>query len=193
MFTRLDILGFWRQAKISDNRLAEVKAVADKIMGFRQQFYDPVAVATGVPWYGIATKDYREPEPAFNHSQYLGNGDPLSHKTTHVPRNRGPFLGPNAWQDGAMDAIHISGWDHLPSGWHWDIVTLLIKDEAFNGMGYAHMGLRSPYVFGGTNMQQRGKYTGDGHFDPSHWDTQIGTAAIYLALKEFHGIDLSEA
>ncbi len=83
--------------------------------------------------------------------------------------------------------------DHLPAGGHWDIVTALIKCEAFNGMGYAAHGLPSPYVWGATNIQQAGKYTSDHGFDPTIWDHQPGVAALFLALKNLYGIGLNEA
>jgi lysozyme family protein len=187
MFSRLDILGFWQKCQITPLRLNEAKRAADLVMSFKSM-YDPVQAATGVPWYGIGPIDSRE--ESFNHKGYLGNGDHWNKKSVHVPRGRGPF---KSWQEGAIDSIHISGWDRLPSGAHWDIVTLLMKHEVYNGMGYAHMGIRSPYVWGATSMQQRAKYTSDGHFDPNAWDTQLGTAAILLALKQFHGVDLNEA
>lgn len=187
MFSRLEILDFWRKAQIAPARLSVVKANADKIVSFKD-IYHQVEAGTGVPWWVIGGIDMREED--YNHKGYLGNGDPLSRKTTHVPRGRGPFAN---WYEGAIDAIHVSGWDRLPSGGHWDVVTCLIKAEAYNGLGYAHMGHRSPYVWGATNMQQRGKYVSDGHYDANAWDNQLGCAAVWLALKQFHGVDLNEA
>lgn len=186
MFSRLDYLSFWQKAKLNATRLSDANHAADKILKFRHEFYEPVEAATGIPWFVLGAIDMREEN--FNHTGYFGNGDPLNKKTVHVPRGRGPF---KTWYEGAIDAIHLDGLDRLPSGGHWDIVTSLIKCEAFNGSGYAHMGMRSPYVWGGTNMQQRGKYVKDSHFDPSAWDVQIGCAAVLLALKA-KGIDVNE-
>lgn len=187
MFSRLDILGFWQKCQISSASLNAAKIFADKVMAYKFM-YDQVQSGTGVPFYVTGVVDMREEN--FNHHGYLGNGDPLNKKTVHVPKGRGPFAN---WYDGAIDAFSVSGWSRLPTNGHWDIVTALIKLEAYNGLGYAHMGLRSPYVWAGTNMQQHGKYTSDGHFDANAWDTQMGCAAVLLALKEFHGVDLNEA
>jgi lysozyme family protein len=184
MFSRLDILGFWRACTIQ-NSLAG--SVASQVMNF-QSMYQEVQSLTAVPWYVVGGIDYRE--ESFNHNGYLGNGDPLDRVTTNVPRGRGPFTN---WQSGAIDAFQISGWDRLPTGAHWDIVTALMKCEAYNGEGYAHMGIRSPYVWAGTNMQQRGMYTADGAFDPTAWDTRLGVAAIFLVLKQSYSVDLNEA
>lgn len=187
MFSRLDVLGFWSKASITPSKMSQVQSAANKIMSFKSM-YDEVEQATLVPWYVTGVIDMRE--ESFNHNGYLGNGDPLNKKTVHVPRGRGPF---KTWFDGAIDAFQISGWSRLPSGAHWDIVTALIKLEAYNGEGYNHMGIRSPYVWAATNMQQHGKYTADGHFDPNAIDSQLGCAAVLLALKQFHGVDLNEA
>ncbi len=188
MFSRFDILDFWRKAAIAPARLSVVKANADRIVAFRKDFYDEVQAGTGVPWWVVGAIDMREED--FNHHGYLGNGDPWNKKSVHVPKGRGPF---KSWFEGAIDSIHFSGWDHLPTNGHWDIVTCLIKAEAYNGLGYAHMGKRSPYVWGATNMQQAGKYVADGRYDGNAWDNQLGTAAVWLALKQFHGVDLNEA
>lgn len=187
MFSRIDILGFWQKCQLTSSRAAETMTAANRIVELKPT-YDPVQAQTNVPWYVIGAIDDRE--ESFSHRGYLGNGDPLNKKTTHVPRGRGPF---KTWSDGAIDAIHVSGWDALPTGGHWDIVTALIKCEAYNGEGYEHRGIRSPYIFGATNMQQRGKYVADGHWDGNAWDSQLGVAAILLALKQFHGVDLNEA
>lgn len=184
---RMKVLSMWQKCQIKPARLTEMKHLADIIASYRAQFYDPVEKATGVPWYVVGAIDCREED--FKHGSYLGNGDPLYRVTTHVPRGRGPF---SSWFAGAIDAFHLDGMDHLPAGGHWDIVTALIKCEGYNGLGYASKGLPSPYVWGGTNIQQAGKYTSDGHFSAATWDTQPGTAAMWLALKQFHGIDLSE-
>ncbi len=187
MFSRLQILSFWIKAQITPSWIDIVKAQANQVVSFKR-LYDPVADATRVPWWVIGAIDDRE--ESFHHKGYLGNGDPFNKKTTHVPRGRGPFA---SWSDGAIDAIHVSGWDILPASGHWDIVTCLIKCEAYNGEGYEHRGIRSPYLWGATNMQQRGKYTADGHWDGNAWDSQVGCAALFLALKQFHGVDLNEA
>lgn len=186
MFSRLDILGFWQKVQLV--RGPEAEAAAKKIVGFKEEFYDSVQAATNVPWWVLGSLDMRE--ESFNHKGYLGNGDPWNKKSVHVPKGRGPF---KSWNEGAIDSIHTSGWDRLPTGGHWDIVTCLIKCEAYNGLGYAHMGHRSPYVWSGTNMQQRGKYVADGHYDANAIDTQLGCAAVWLALKQNHGVDLNEA
>lgn len=181
MFSRQDVLGFWTNCALTD--VGRTRMQAERLLSFRS-LYDAAAAESQVPWYVIGALDYREED--FAHSGYLGNGDPLDRVTTHVPKGRGPF--PD-WSAGAADALSLGGWNVLPPGaTRWDIVTVLQKCERWNGMGYAERGLRTPYVWAGTNKQQRGKYLSDGHFDVQAWDTQLGCAALFLALKQFAGI-----
>lgn len=184
---RLDVLARWQRAEIRDSRKTVLSTVAKRVLAFKQEFYDPVEEALGIPWYVIGALDMREAN--FDHLAYLGNGDPLNKPTKHVPKNRGPFLN---WFSGAIDSLKLDAFDSLPPGGHWDIVTALIKCELFNGSGYAKHAMPSPYVWAATNIQVPGKYTSDGHFDPNVMDVQPGCAALFLALKHNHGVDLKE-
>lgn len=188
MFDRMHVLNLWQNAIIMLDYEPELHALADKLISFKAGYYDQVEKQTNIPWYVVGALDSRE--ESFDHSCYLGNGDPLSRPTRHVPQGRGPF---SSWYAGAIDSLTLDGFSRLPSGGHWDIVTSLIKCESYNGLGYAHMGLPSPYVWALTNQQKPGKYISDGHFDHSVWDRQPGCAAIFLALKKYHGVDLREA
>lgn len=184
---RMKVLGLWQRCEIHQDLVPMFEHMADRALSYKQAFYDPVSLATNIPWYLIAALDMREEN--FNHSGYLGNGDPLWEKTRHVPKGRGPF---KTWYEGAIDALNLDGMSHLPTDGHWDIVTVLIKCEAFNGLGYASKGLPSPYVWAGTTIQKYGKYRSDGHFDPNAWDEQPGCAGLFITLKNNHGIDLKE-
>lgn len=185
---RMEVLKLWQKAKIRNDREQEIRHVCGLVLQYKADFYDPVEKALGVPWYVTGAIDCRE--EAFNHGRYLANGDPLWKVSTHVPRGRGPF---KTWYEGAIDAFTLDGMGDLRSGGHWDVVTALIKCEGYNGWGYARMGLPSPYVWGATNNQHFGKYTADGHFSGSAWDSQPGCAAIFLGLRDWHGVDLKES
>lgn len=188
IINRMAVLSFWRACVVLPEHQAEMENYAKKALLYKPSFYDPVSSALGIPWYVIAALDMREEN--FSHNGYLGNGDPLWRVTTHVPKGRGPF---STWYEGAIDALNYDRMNILPPGGHWDIVTSLIKVEGYNGMGYATKNLRSPYVWAKTNQQQHAKYVADGHFDPNAWDTQPGCAALFLTLKQKHGVDLNEA
>lgn len=141
--------------------------------------YRAIEFASGVPWPLIAVLHRRESDANFG--TYLGNGDPLSRRTTHVPRGRGPFTGPNAFKSGAVDALHLDG---LTAVKDWTLEKMLWYAEIFNGLGYENHGLPSPYIWGGTNIQKAGKYVSDGVWSSSAWDSQPGCAPIlYLISK----------
>ncbi len=114
---------------------------------------------------------------------FLGNGQRLSLKTTIVPKVLGPWLQPypENFLAGALVALRIDAIDQVSD---WSLARATYESETLNGWGYLNHGLPSPYVFGGTSIQQKGKYTTDGHLDMSVMDSQLGTVAIMESLFE---------
>lgn len=163
----------WDAMSIKPDRLAEMKRYAQFAVDHRSQYLD-VEKATGVPWPLVAVLHRRESDADF--STYLGNGDPLNRKTTHVPKGRGPFP---SFLAGAEDALHLDRLDQVKD---WRLEKMLYYAELFNGAGYDMRGLPSPYLWGGTNQQKPGKFTSDGHFNRSAWDSQPGAAAILFEI-----------
>lgn len=140
--------------------------------------YQRISDATGVPVAVLMALSERE--MSGNLHCYLGNGQRLTTRTTIVPKNRGP------WPDtidgfiaGALDALHLDGLDQIaktPEG--WSLTRFAYESELWNGFGYRARGIPSPYVFGATTVQKRGKFIRDGVYDPSVMDPQLGTLAI---------------
>ncbi len=165
----------WSNAKIT--RAKEFAAVAKRLVAAKAR-YQTVERRTGVPWFVIAVIHEREASQSW--TTQLGQGDPLSRKSTHVPRGRGPF---KTWEDGAFDALALCApfaakWrDWTPGG----TMTLL---EEYNGLGYAARNLPSPYVWSGTDQYVKGKYVADGQFDPNAVDRQLGCAGLILAMAK---------
>lgn len=135
----------------------------------------------GMPWEFVAVTHYREAgfnnqgQPRFD--RYLGNGQVLSKKTTIVPAGRGPWGGPTAWEDGAVDALLYAP-PKAALNKDWSIGGTLNKLEEYNGLGYRYKGLPSPYLWARTDQYDKGKYVADGVYDPNHVDTQLGVAGI---------------
>lgn len=162
----------WDAMRINPSRVQEF----DKLARFaitNKARYQAIERATGVPWFLIAVIHRREGNANFG--TYLGNGQSLARKTTIVPRGRGPFTGPDAFERGAIDALKIGGLDKVQD---WRLEKCLFYCETFNGWGYANKGLPSPYVWGGTNIQKPGKYVSDGVFSKTAMDGQPGCAPI---------------
>lgn len=124
-----------------------------------------------------------EREMSGNVHCYLGNGQSLTHRTTLVPADRGPWLQP--WPEnfiiGALDALTLDG---LTSITDWTLARSAYEAEIWNGPGYRNRGLPSPYVFGATTVQRPGKFVRDRVFDAEVMDPQLGVIAIIEEL--FH-------
>lgn len=175
----------WDAMKIKASRLAEFNVYVRRILSHKIE-YTAIEVGTardglgpegqGVPWYLIAVLHLRESSSDF--STYLGNGEPLNRVTRLVPKGRGPF---KSFYDGAMDALRIDG---LSSVLDWRLEKTLYYTELYNGPGYYNHGLPSPYLWGGTDQQRKGKFTSDGRWDASVMDMQPGCAPIIRMLSE---------
>lgn len=142
--------------------------------------YKAVEDITGVPAELVGAIHLQE--ASGNFSKYLGNGQPLSMRTTIVPKGRGPF---KDWQSGAIDAmkyelnvLRLS----LPDG-PWTIGKMLWFAEAYNGAGYFRRKLASPYVYAWSNHHQKGRFVADGVFSPT---SVPGNPGVAVVLKRFY-------
>ena len=166
----------WDAMEIKANRKAEFDRDAQFALAHKGQ-YQAIELLTGVPWALVAVLHRRESNANF--STYLGNGQSLSRKTTIVPKGRGPFFGPNAFIDGAVDSLKL---DLLTDVKDWRLEKELYYCEQFNGWGY---GMKpSPYVWGGTSVQLIGKFARDHYFDPHLWDPQPGCAPLLATIAQ---------
>lgn len=163
----------WANMKISADKGNAFKVVADRLSSpVAKSRYITVSARTGVPWEFIAVTHQRESSQNWN--TQLAQGDPLSRKSTHVPKGRGPF---QSWEEGAYDAL-VNCAPYAARNKDWSIGGTLEMLEKYNGLGYAAKGVPSPYVWAGTNQYVKGKYVADGKYDPNHVDTQLGCAGL---------------
>lgn len=162
----------WDRMTVNAGRAAMFKSQAQFALDHKTR-YQEIELASGVKWYHVAVLHRRESDANF--LTYLGNGQSLNHRTTIEPKGRGPFIGPAAFLDGAIDALKIDG---LTAVKDWRIEKILYYCELFNGTGYAGKGLPSPYIWGGTNIQLPGKYVADHDFDRRVMDPQPGCAPL---------------
>jgi len=162
----------WSRAKITR---AGFPVVAQHLFAAKAR-YQTVETATKVPWWCIAVVHEREASQNWN--TQLGQGDPLSRVSVHVPAGRGPF---HSWEDGAFDAlVHCPPFAARNTDWtSGGALTIL---EEYNGLGYAGRGRPSPYVWSGTDQYVSGKYVRDGVYDASVIDEQLGCAGLLLAM-----------
>lgn len=165
----------WANAK--PTREAEAAKVALRLYKARQR-YQAVERQTGVPWLAIAV--IHERESSQNWMGSLAQGDPWDRVSIHVPAGRGPFA---SWEAAAIDAL-VKCPPFLARHKDWSIAAALTALETYNGIGYAARGVPSPYLWSGTNQYRAGKYVRDGVYDPGKVDSQLGCAALIIALME---------
>ncbi|MEO6846181.1 MAG: hypothetical protein ABI443_02440 [Chthoniobacterales bacterium] len=139
----------------------------------------------GVPAEIIFALHYREADNDF--TCHLANGDPLIHRTFHAPAGRIPGINPPyTFEQGAIDALY--GIDQMQcTDWH-NLGARLDAIESYNGTGYRrfHPEVPSPYLWSGTTIYTRGKYTADGRYSATAVDAQLGCVAILKRMDAVH-------
>lgn len=148
--------------------------------------YQAVEATTGVPWFVIGCLHMRE--AAANFAGWLHNGDPMHRagvpaRTVHVPRDRPP--NPSvSWEEGGYDALVTC--ERLNEIKDWCPERVAYAAELYNGFGYRNptRNIPSPYLWGGTSVQKRGKFVADGKYDASEMDPQLGAMAVLKTIME---------
>lgn len=165
---------------IRPEKLAAADAVARKIVAARAR-YEAVSKATGVPWQIIGVIHAMEAGLSFK--SHLHNGDPLTARTRQVPTGR-PKAGspPFAWEESAIDALRYDGLDKIMD---WSPERECYELEGYNGWGYRkyHPEVLSPYLWSYSNHYSRGKYVGDGHWDPNAVSGQCGAIVLLKRVR----------
>jgi len=169
----------WHVMHVHSDLLTTIDRVSSHLIApTAKARYEVVSAKTGVPWSMLACLHRRESDGDF--STYLGNGQSLAHVTTIVPKGRGPFTGPDAFIDGGIDAINIEKWGSISD---WRVEKQLYYMLLFNGIGTEPFH-PSSYIWGGTNIQQRGKWIRDHVYDPTVMDPQPGCAPLLKRISE---------
>lgn len=170
----------WQKCEIPPNRLAEVVSVAKRLAASpAKTTYAQIEALTDVPWWVVAVIHEREANQNFYCS--IAQGDPWNRVSRHVPKGRGPF---KSFIEAAVDALKncapkVAQWKDWSAG---GTLTIL---EQYNGLGYEEYHAEaSPYIWGATNQEMRGKYVGDGEYSAAAWDTQLGCAAMLKKMME---------
>lgn len=171
----------WHAMTIDPARLASFNATAAKLVASKPRF---MAVESRlkslghyVPWWFIAVIAEREYGGPPHWDKQLAQGDPLSSISHNVPAGRGPFLGPDAWIRGCLDAL-IDCAPYLAKWTNWSLGGMLTGGEEMNGLGYAAHGVPSAYVWSGTNQYVSGKFVADHVYRAGVKDVQEGIAPL---------------
>lgn len=167
------------EQKAAARKFAET-AIANK------QRYAAVGDPLGIPWWFIAGVHLLESTYSF--TTHLHNGDSLKAKTHRVPAGR-PKTGtpPFTWEFSATDALVREKLHNLKD---WSLPRALYRWEVYNGTGYRKRGIPTPYLWSYSTIYDKGKYVGDGVFDPNKVSQQCGAAVLLMALVELGAVDL---
>lgn len=154
-------------------RVAEIERTLDVIFAHRDRYEAVANKLPAPPWWIIALIHMREASLDFG--THLHNGDPLSKPTVHVPKGRPTGKGPFTWSESAWDALR---YDRLDKMDYSDVAGAAYALESFNGWGYRFHANASPYLWAASNRYIKGKFTDDGHYDPSAVDAQLGAMTV---------------
>jgi lysozyme family protein len=184
----------WRGMVVTKGaKAAAVKAAQTIIRLGDAGRYAKIQQTTGVPWFVTGLIHMRESN--WNFATWLHNGDPMRDrngrplKTVRVPAGRPPNPAVD-FDAGAYDAfVTLKGFDKIKV---WGAPIIAYINESYNGFGYRHpaRNIPSPYLWGGTNRQKRGKFVSDGVYDRNVWDTQLGVMAVLKEIITAKGITL---
>jgi lysozyme family protein len=178
---RDEYAAFWATMKVNEGVDADSEA---SFAVSHQVTYAQAGDPLGVPWWWIAIVHRMEADGNFH--CHLHNGDPLTARTVHVPAGR-PLTGspPFTWVASAQDALTLEGFANQDD---WSLPVSLWRLERYNGMGYRRMGYATPYLWSGSNYYVAGKFTSDGHYDPTDVSKEIGAAVILRALIDSNAV-----
>lgn len=174
----------YNNAAIRPEYKGELLIVRDRVISGKGRYAGVAAtLGNGISWWFIAITHFMEAGAKWpNHFNFhLHCGDPLTHRTTHVPANRpaaAPAAGeghPYTWEESALDALAFMKYDKVTD---WSLENCLILFEKFNGLGYKRKGVLSPYLWSYTTAYKSGKYVLDGKYDPNAVSKQPGCVAI---------------
>ncbi len=178
-FDRLkaDYLSLYASCQIRPEWKDQVAWHRQKLLQYRPK-YEPVAAATGAPWWFVGI--VHALEGSFNFATHLHNGDPLGAQTVRVPAGRPPMWNPPGdWAASAIDAITFEGYANQAD---WSLARALYRFEGFNGFSYYEKGVNSPYLWSFSNHYSKGKFVADRVYDPETVSKQCGAAVMLRAL-----------
>jgi lysozyme family protein len=144
--------------------------------------YNYVPENKGIPWFVIAFIHYLECNFDFN--KHLFNGDSLKDYTHRAPSGQ-PRIGhppPFTFEESAVASIKKEEFHRIDQ---WPLPVILKACEQYNGFGYEKWKVNTPYLWGGSNHYQIGKFvehkvdgTWKSVFEPKVVSKQIGVAVI---------------
>ena len=155
-----------------------------------KSMYKKVAKKAKVPAQLVAAIHYRENTSdclGGKFDSYLHNGDMLGKETVNEPK--GIFYPKGQFVRAAQNAIDMKSsyrGRYKLSATSKDFVGMCSFALTYNGKPQSkRIWQHSPYVFSGTNINKKGKYTDDSGYDPNVVDKQVG---VFLLIDKIYTI-----
>ncbi|MBD2211556.1 hypothetical protein H6G64_15770 [Calothrix sp. FACHB-156] len=183
----------WNRCEIKPENVTLTQDIVATIRTNRGR-YEALQRKLNVPWYFIAV--IHNMESSLKFTRHLHNGDSLKKRTFNVPSGR-PIADPingwgvgYTWEESAIDALTLHEFDKVKD---WSLAAQLWQIEKYNGFGYRlyHPEVLSPYLWSGTNLYSRGKYTSDGKWDEDAVSGQMGVASLLKVLLKVENMQIS--
>jgi lysozyme family protein len=175
-----EYIRLFEAAEVRPRWTGDVAYYMSRVREFRPR-YERVASRLGIPWAFIAC--IHALESSFDFNTHLYNGDPLSARTVHVPRNKPDAPPANGeryeWEEGAEAAMRDK---ELAFATDWSLPRILYRLEAYNGFGYRSQGVATPYLWSFSTLYDKGRFVADHRFDPNAESRQAGAAVILKQL-----------
>lgn len=168
MNTQIEYETLYRDAVLRPDMSSSVAAAARRIAANRAR-YEPIAVATGVPWYVIGILHAVQCEMQFDRN--LRDGVPLARSSDRA----------ETFEDAAIQALRSVGLDRIRD---WSIARVAWALETWNGLGYRREGIHSPFLWSGTTMYESGLFIAPGVFSRVTVAKTCGGMAILKMLLE---------
>lgn len=117
-------------------------------------------------------------EASFDFSKQVLNGQKYTQRTTWVPKRLGPWA---SWEESTVFAFTYDlGYQRLPQ--YWGVVECALFFERWNGMSYWMKGKPSPYLWGYSSVQVRGKFVEDGVYNSYAVTKQVGAMSQLIKI-----------
>lgn len=168
-----EYLELFKLCRVSSSRINEVNARFNKIIEGKARYKKVASTLEVIPWYFIGIIHMLE--SSFNFNAHLHNGDSLTKKTVHVPKDRPVSSPPFSWEVSAIDAMKMQKLHKMTD---WELPSVLYRFEKYNGFGYRKHKVPSPYLWSFSNIYTKGKYVSDGMFSPDAISKQCGAAVM---------------